>query len=192
MKIITRYLARKAYRVALGLWMCIFVSGLSGCTNDLQPLRTPIERLKFTSSPASSAGGVQQGLSVADYDPKYLENPAKLGLSEDQSKALGCDLGDRFDRGATLAYNFKDNQTRLALHLSLEGPKFSDPTRLELNSVLIRYTHKFSKPPSSNRREKCRFQSSFQGLLGSAYNEFFVRNSYTVWKELRNKLNLAK
>ncbi len=168
--------------------MCLLASGLSGCASNSQTQRTPIERLNFNNSSPANAGGVQQGLTVADYDPKSLENPAKLGLSEDQSKALGCNLGDRFDRGATLAYNFDDNQTRVALHLSLDGPKLSDPSRLGLNSVLLRYTHKFSKPPVS-KREKCRFQSSFQGLIGSAYNEFFIRNSFTVWKELRNKLN---
>src|SRR3989338_2517490 len=189
MKTLTRYLARKAHRVALGLGICILASGLSGCASNSQTPRTPIERLDFNNSSPASAGGVQQGLTIADYDPTYKDNPAKLGLSEDQSKALGCSLGDRFDRGATISYNFDDNQTQVALNLSIAGPKFSDPTRLEFNSVLLRYTHKFSKPPPS-KREKCRFQSSFQGLVGSAYNEFFVRNSYTVWKELRHKLNL--
>lgn len=168
--------------------MCLLASGLlSGCAKDPRSFRTPIERLDFNSS-ASSAGGVQQGLTLRDYDPKFAERRAQLGLSEDQSKALGCNIGDRFDRGATLAYNFSDNQSQLALNLSIEGPQFDDPGHFQFNSVLVRYTHKFSKPPASSRKEKCRFQSSFQGLLGSAYNEFFVRNTYTVWKELRNKL----
>lgn len=170
--------------------MCILATGLSGCADGSQTPRTPIERLDFSKpSSAAFAGGVQQGLSVPDYDPKYKEENVQLGLSEDQSRALGCNIGDRFDRGATLAYNFDDNQTRLALNLRLSGPKLSDPSRLEVNSVMLRYTHKFSKPPLS-KREKCRFQSSFQGLVGSAYNELFIRNTYTVWKELRNKLNL--
>ena len=188
MKTLTRYLARKANRVALGLWMCVLASGLSGCTGNSQTLRTPIERLNFDNTSPVAAGGVPQGLSVKDYDPQFRDAQAKLGLSEDQSKALGCSIGDRFDRGATLAYNFDDNQSRLALNLSVAGPKLSDPSRFELNSVVVRYTHKFSKPPPS-KREKCRFQSSFQGLVGSAYNELFIRNSFTVWKEIRNKLN---
>jgi hypothetical protein len=190
MKTITRYLADKAYRVALGLWICVLITGLSGCTHEPHPFRTPIERLDFTSAPTSE-GGVQQGLSQSDYDPKSKDYPEKLGLSESESKTLGCHFADRFDRGATLAYNFKDNQTRLALHLNLEGPSLGEPSNLHLNSVMVRYTYKFSKPPAS-RRDKCRFQSSFQGVLGSAYNELFIRNSYTVWKELRTKLNLTK
>lgn len=165
-------------------------SGLSGCSFATQPSRTPIERLDF-NSPSTMNGGVRQGLSVADYDPKSLDTPEKLGLSEDQAKALGCNIGDRFDRGATLVYNFKDEQSRMALHLNIRGPKFSDPSRMEFNSVMVRFTHEFSKPPET-KREKCRFQSSFQGLLGSGYNELFLRNNYTVWKELRKKLNLGK
>lgn len=190
MKTVMRYLARKANRVALGLWIGTMTLCLAGCSFDTQTPRTPIERLDFNASPAS-AGEVRQGLSVADYDPAALKNPAKLGLSEGQSKALGCDITDRFDNSAALAYNFKDNQTRLSLHLSVSGPSFSDPTNMEFNSVVLRYTHKFSKPPAS-QRDRCRFQSSFQGLIGSAYNEFFLRNNYTIWKELRHKFNLAK
>lgn len=187
MDTLTRYLARKADRVALGLWMCILASGLlSGCAKEPQSFRTPIERLDF-SAPASSTSGVQQGLLPRDYDPKTVEREEQLGLSESQSKALGCNIGDRFDRKSTLAYNFADQQTQLALNLSIDGPQLDDPGNFHVNSVYVRYTHKFSKPPQS-KREKCRFQSSFQGLVGSAYNEFFVRNTYTVWKELRNKL----
>ena len=187
MMTLTRYLARKADRVALGLWMCLLGPCLvTGCAKEPQSFRTPIERLDF-SSPASSTGGVQQGLRPLDYDPKTVERQEQLGLSEDQSRALGCKIGDRFDRKATLAYNFEDNQTQLALNLSIDGPQLDDPGNFHVNSVYVRYSHKFSKPPAG-RREKCRFQSSFQGLVGSAYNEFFVRNTYTVWKELRNKL----
>jgi hypothetical protein len=163
-------------------------SGLSGCSFVSQPSRTPIERLDFNGPPTSTSG-VQQGLSVSDYDPKSLDTPEKMGLSESQSKAMGCNIGDRFDRGAALVYNFKDNQTRLALHLNMNGPSFSDPSNLEFKSVMVRFTHKFSKP-LERKRDKCRIQSSFQGIIGSAYNELFIRNNYTVWQELRKKLNL--
>jgi hypothetical protein len=163
---------------------------VTGCSTAPQFDRKPIERLDFTS-PLAAASSVQQGLSIDEFTPQGNRNEAKLGLSEDATKALGCNLGDRFDSGAALAYNFDDRQSRLALHLSMDGPSFSDPSRLQVNSVMLRYTHQFSKPPQS-KREKCRFQSNFQGVVGSIYNEVFVRNNYTVWKELRNKLNLGK
>lgn len=166
--------------------MLTIATGLSGCGLSTQSNKTPIERLDF-SSPTALLGEVQQGLTVADYDPKSLENPAKVGLSETESKALGCSLRDRFDKSATLAYNFDNQQSRIALHLSMDGPSLDSPSQMELKSVLVRFTHKFSKPPEG-KREKCRFQSNFQGLIGSAYNEFFLRNNYTVWQEIRQKL----
>jgi hypothetical protein len=186
MTTVTRYLADKANRVALGLGILIMATGLSGCGFVSKTTKTPIERLDLSSS-SSTTGEVQQGLSVADYDPESLKNPAKVGLSSDESKQLGCKIRDRFDRGATLAYNFDNEQSRLSFHLGLNGPSLGDPTQMEFKSVLVRFTHKFSKPPES-KREKCRFQSNFQGLIGSAYNEFFIRNNFTVWQELRSKL----
>jgi hypothetical protein len=182
-------IARRLNWVALAVWMLGLAFLLCGCSTAPQSTRTPIDRLDFNTPLASSATSVTQGLSLADYAPEISKNPAKLGLSEDAAKSLGCNIKDRFDRDAALAYNFDDRQSRLALHLSLDGPSFSDPGRMELNSFMVRYTHKFSKPPQS-KKEKCRFESNFQGVLGSAYNEFFVRNNYTVWKESRLRLNL--
>ncbi len=191
MKTIARYLARKANRVAFGLWMCILATGLSGCTSPSQTPRTPIERLNFNDPSPTRADGVQQGLSPADYDPQYKESSPKLGLSEDEAKALGCDLGDRFDRGATLAYTFDDRKSRVALNLSLDGPSLSNPSRLQVNSVMIRFTHRFQKP-LLGKKEKCLMPSNFQGMIGSGYNEFFLRNNFTIWKDLRNRLNMAQ
>jgi hypothetical protein len=186
MNTVTRYLADKANRVALGLGILIMATGLSGCGFVSKTTKTPIERLDLSSS-SSMMGEVQQGLTAEYYDPESKKNPAKVGLSEDESKQLGCNIRDRFDRAATLAYNFDDQQSRVSLHLGLNGPSLGDPSQMEFKSVLVRFTHKFSKPPES-KREKCRFQSNFQGLIGSAYNEFFVRNNFTVWHELRSKL----
>jgi hypothetical protein len=184
-------IARRLNWVALAVWMLGLAFLLCGCSTAPQSTRTPIERLDFNTPLASSATSVEQGLSPSDYAPETAKNEAKLGLSEDAAKSLGCNIKDRFDRGAALAYNFDDRQSRLALHLSMEGPSFSDPTRLQLNSMMVRYTHQFSKPPQS-KKEKCRVESNFQGVVGSAYNEFFVRNNYTVWQEIRHRLNISK
>lgn len=109
----------------------------------------------------------------------------KLGLSREDSQALGCDIGDRFDRKALLAYNFSDQQSRLALHMNVEGPSFSDPGHFQLNSFAIRFTHKFQKP-AQRQKNLCLFPSGFQGLLGSSYHEFFIRNNYTVVDQLKD------
>jgi hypothetical protein len=159
---------------------------LNGCSYAPQFERTPIERLNF-DNPSAAANGVQQGLSLDGDTLTGNRNPLRLGLSESGAKALGCHMKDRIDRSAALAYDFDDHQTRLALNLSLNGPSFSDPSRLDFKSVMVRYTHKFSLPQES-RKEKCRFKANMQGVIGSAYNELFVRDNYTIWQELRTKL----
>lgn len=190
----TRYLTEKVNRVAFGLWMLLVATGLCSCSYLPQSTVTPIKNLDFTT-PQSGALTVAQGLDMSNFDTRdtnsTIKNIPKLGLTEDESKALGCGIGDRFERGATLAYNFKDEQNRLALNVGMSGPSFSDPTRIEFKNVILRFTHKFSKP-IPNKRDKCRFKSGFQGLVGSTYNDFFVRTNFTVWKDLRNRLNLAQ
>jgi hypothetical protein len=190
MKTLSRYLSRRVNRVALGLWMFVVATGLSGCSFAPQIAKTPIERLDFHTAP-SQESGVNQGLSEEDYDPKAKKNPAKLGLSADESKALGCSIADRFDRDAALAYNFSNQQSRLALHLDMRGGGLQDIGRMDVEAVMVRFTHKLQKS-SADKKQKCRFNSKVQGLVGSVYNEFFVRDNYTVWQELRHRLNISQ
>lgn len=173
---------------------CLALAGLAGCSfdfsSDYPPRASRISPLSkdFTSVVA----GVEQGRPIEELYPEAQDddNPVKkavrLGLSRDESKALGCSMGDRFDRGAALAYNFSDKQSRVALHLSLSGPSFSDPGRLEVDSVMVRFTHKFQKP-SRAQEKKCLFPSQVQGVIGSVYNEFFVRDTYTILDELKDR-----
>jgi hypothetical protein len=97
----------------------------------------------------------------------------------------GCSIKDRFDRSSTLAYNFSDGQSRMEFNVNARGPTLSDPGRFEFKGIGLRYTYKFQKIKS--RKERCRFESPVQGLIGSAYNEFYLRDSDTVWQELHAK-----
>jgi hypothetical protein len=89
----------------------------------------------------------------------------------------GCSLKDRFDRDAVLAYNFDDNQSRLSLHMATDGAS--------VERVGLRFTYKFQS--YKTRKERCRYQSHFQGLGGSIYNEFFLRQHNTVWDNIRDR-----
>lgn len=172
---------------------CLMLAGLTGCTFG------SVTHDTYFSAPEDSSGvivpaihGVEQGRIIEDFYPENLpENKKKkniihLGLSRDESKALGCDMGDRFDRGAALAYTFDNKKSRVSLHLSVDGPSFSDPSNLELNSFVLRFTHKFQKP-SKSEEKKCLFPSKVQGLFGSVYNEFFIRDKYTILDELKDR-----
>ncbi len=142
---------------------------------------------------APAIHAVEQGRSLEDFYPENIEQQkqkkdmVRLGLSRNESKTLGCDMGDRFDKSAALAYNFSNQKTRLSLHLSVDGPSLSNPSNLEFNSLLVRFTHKFQKP-SKSQQKKCQFPSQVQGLVGSIYNEFFVREKYTILDEVKFEL----
>ena len=97
----------------------------------------------------------------------------------------GCSIKDRFDRSSTLAYNFEDGKNRLEFNLDGKGPTFSDPGRLEFKGVGVRFVHKFQNIKSP--KERCRYESPVQGLVGSVYNEFYLRENDTVFQELHAK-----
>ncbi|HOO51040.1 MAG TPA: hypothetical protein PLK94_07120 [Alphaproteobacteria bacterium] len=192
----------KCFKLSLFLCTLILPLGLGGCsigTYSSASLFSQHEKGKaisgFKNDMLPAIAAVERGRSLDDFYPENSElnkkkNIIKLGLSKNESKALGCDIGDRFDSGAALAYNFTNQKSRLSLHLSVDGPSFSDPGNFEFNSVLVRFTHKFQKP-SKGEANNCLFPSQFQGLLGSTYNEIFIRDNYTILDELKDKgLNL--
>lgn len=191
MRIDMRNLAGRVHRVALGLWLLVTAFLVNGCSMATESAKPSIGRFDFQSS-FSEKGTMRQGVPVPNTPSIPTDNDTeKLGLSESESKALGCNIQDRFDRGATLAYTFDDRKSRVALNLSLDGPSLSNPSRLQVNSVMIRFTHRFQKP-LLGKKEKCLMPSNFQGMIGSGYNEFFLRNNFTIWKDLRNRLNMAQ
>lgn len=102
-----------------------------------------------------------------------------------------CRLKDRFDRDATLAYNFSDHQSRLALHLDLDGPNLGNPTRLEVEEVMLRFTHRFKAnrfKTDRPRKSFCLYDSHFQGIVGSVYNEIYMRDGKNAFDEAVDKL----
>lgn len=119
-----------------------------------------------------------QDLNLAQqHDRDVGERPALAA-----AMPAGCSISDRFDRKGVLAWNFSDNQSRLSLNMKIDGIGF---TGAEVEQVMLKFTYKFQ--PLKNRKERCRYPSGFQGLIGSGYNEFFLRQRDTVWDELRDK-----
>lgn len=118
-----------------------------------------------------SARDILIAASGIKIDSAETENFEK---SSDGKKS--CRIKDRFDRKAVLAYEWGEN--RLALHANgfdlggSEDATFKIQYRLRLQ-------------PEKTRVEKCRYKSSWQGLVGSGYNEFFLRENDTVYEEFR-------
>lgn len=148
--------------------------------------------LSLRNMDTTGSDEVQQGRPIEEFYPEAVTERKKsskmirLGMGRDEALALGCGMGDRFDSSAALAYNFDDQQSRISLHMSLDGPSLSNPANLEMNSVLVRFTYKFQKP-SKMEDARCLYPSHVQGLIGSTYNEFFVRTNYTILDELKDR-----
>ncbi len=172
-------------------------AGLSGCTiggNTSSPywISGHQNSLALRNMDTTGSDEVQQGRPIEEFYPETISERKKaskmirLGMGRDEALALGCGMGDRFDNSAALAYNFDDRQSRLSLHMSVDGPSISNPANLEMNSVLLRFTYKLQKP-SRSEEARCLYPSHVQGLIGSTYNEFFVRTNYTILDELKDR-----
>lgn len=86
-----------------------------------------------------------------------------------------CSLKARFDTGETVAYQWDGNK-RLGLDLDTRGPS--------VTRAYLRFKMAFN-PGKRDKPDKCLYQSNWQGLVGSGYNELFRRNDNTVWQEIR-------
>lgn len=178
---------RQLCRVIYGCGIITLGCGLSGCSYDLPFGLTDTAATPTPFAPVTTS--VEQGQPLDDFLPETQNATAtkkKLGLTADEAQALGCSIKDRFDRTAALAYIYNEERSRLSLHLGLEGPSFSDPDRFEVDHVMVRFTHKFGKL-SSKQKRKCLYPSHFQGIAGSVYNELVERENYTIWHELRER-----
>ncbi len=183
----------KKFRIAVCIMACGF---LSACSNDTRlmsfaPSPPPIPREDITTvemgrvspaeasvydvEPAAGSAGVLQKWDVP------AEAAPELGF-EQQKVPTECRLHDRFDRKALLAYEWGDNRLGFNVQgLNMAGGK--------VDGTMLSYRLRFSpdeRVAYKTKRERCRYQSGWQGLIGSGYHEFFVRENDTVMQGLRD------
>ena len=103
-------------------------------------------------------------------------NEQGFNKKPDDNKLKLCGFKDRFDRKAILAYEWE--RSRLAL--DVDGLSFGGS---DDQAIKIQYTLRLQ--PEKSKEQRCRFNSPWQGLIGSGYNELFVREQDTVYEELR-------
>lgn len=95
--------------------------------------------------------------------------------------APDCSVKDRFDRDALFAYEF-GTQGRNRVAFDVDGLNM-DSTEIEEVKISFTYRLQADRP----RKERCRYKSNYQGLIGSGYNEMVQRDSgHTVWHEIRD------
>ncbi len=181
---VQRFRVLPALLIWPGLALCALLT--SGCAG---PER---RSLSFDPPPESSWASTARPAGDLSFIPGKSEAillPGDTGEAQPMATLAmrGCSIKDRFDRSSTLAYHFNGGQERVELDVSAKGPSFSDPGRFEVKGVAIRFVHKFQNIKS--RKERCRFESPVQGLIGSAYNEIYMRQDDTIMHEL-NARNL--
>ncbi|MCB1782751.1 MAG: hypothetical protein KDI13_02035 [Alphaproteobacteria bacterium] len=131
------------------------------------------------------AGEVHRALIPSGIAALYPDVASGDGLSQDVSGGLGvtsaksngrCTIRDRFDNKSLLAYQWGRNR----VGLNVRGVHVGDA---QIQQVKIEYRLRLAA--EKTRREKCLYDRSWQGLMGSGYNEFFLRENDTVWEDLR-------
>ena len=114
----------------------------------------------------------------------YVQNDSQLirASYKGNTPKKNCRLKDRFDRGELIAYNFADGQSRVGLKVSSKGFKLKDAGNFEIQKVGLRFRYRFQD--IKKKRERCLYESAWQGLMGSGYNELYRRENDTVYQEL--------
>lgn len=132
--------------------------------------RDPITKIATQDMPAPANEPIALTAAGRLSGPEY-----KATLSARSQNAARCSIKDRFDRDEVLAYTWGDNR----LGMDVDGLSFSN---FEMEQVKLQYSLKLQ--PYKSRKERCRYPSQWQGLVGTGYNEMFVRETDTVWQEL--------
>jgi len=97
---------------------------------------------------------------------------------EEQKRVPGhCKVKDRFDRKELLAFEWGRNR----LGFDVDGIGYDS---VNIEQVQVQYRLRFQD--YKTKKERCRYASAFQGLIGSGYNELVARENDTVWQELRD------
>ncbi len=177
----TPYLKREGQNCSFNLFLCLSLATLSGCvtaqnTSPLAPFPPAID--------ASSAAQNQQL-----YTPHYFTEPPQNDALQDDvgievknsitpitpKQNSECSLKDRFDRKSILAYEWGRNK----ISLDIDGVNLKNSGN---RGVFIEY--KLNIHPEKTKEQRCRTASSWQGLVGSTYNEIFIRKDKKIWSEV--------
>ncbi len=98
------------------------------------------------------------------------ESAAALSAGE---KNKGCRVKDRLDRKASLSYQWGDNRLEFKLRgdVGLSGAEFKG----------VKFYYRLALQPKKDKKAHCRYDSRWQGVAGSLYNELFLREENTLY-----------
>ena len=135
-----------------------------------------LQTVTFLNGNAQTLVPQQSGPVDIGLDPMlYSDGP--LALSDDE-KPEKCMIHHRFDRDSVLAYEWD----RKRLDFDVDGLNMDGDG---IDAVKLEYTL-YLQPKKKDKRSHCRYKSQWQGLIGTGYNEFFIRKEDTFWDEIRS------
>lgn len=139
--------------------------------------RAPIAELNIATNATynpSSLDNIEpaagQGFVHEDTYPQEI--PSRTSALDSDKIPDGCNIKDRFDRTETIAYQWGQNRIGFT-HFGGINP----------DGGYLRYKLKFQ--PHQTSKERCKYKSSWQGLVGSTYNELYMRENNTVWDDVK-------
>ncbi len=172
----TPILKRKGQNYLFNLILYLSLLTLSGCitTEKTAPLAPSPPAKNITDSSSQ-----KQML----YQPYYFADPLqdkdttiKTTITTPVSPAKkDCRLKDKFDRKSVLAYEWGRNK----ISLDIDGINLKPSS-----TKAVRFEYKLRIQPEKTKKQRCRFPSNWQGLLGSSYNEIFIRKDKKLWADL--------
>jgi hypothetical protein len=133
----------------------------------------PQHLMAFTGQPIPFPSNIQ----LTDPGMPGQDSMEQMGFTSTQTEEKGCRIKDRFDRGALLAYQWGQNRVALnvkGINLDSDG----------IEGVKVQYTLKLQDHKS--HKERCKYDSHWQGIVGSSYNELFLRKEDTVWGQVHD------
>jgi len=110
---------------------------------------------------------VERVLHVQNNDAPVVDALSYKNSAREE-KPKNCSIKDRIDRDALIAYEWKRNR----LSMDVDGVGGGD-----MGMIM---TYKIRLQPEKTKKQKCRYNSSWQGMIGSGYNELMVREDDTL------------
>ncbi len=161
---------------------------MSGCKTTenyslLAPAPPSVNSYSFVQNFRSTETVVYQEISLLtpelQAEPLVMDNAQVLAVEGDNdivNSLSGCRIKDRFDRKALIAYEWGRSRVSVdvdGINLSGGGDR----------GVFLAY--KLRLQPEKTKAQRCRYNSNWQGLIGSGYHELVLREENTVWSEIK-------
>lgn len=188
-------------------FLCVSTLSLSGCitTDHSAPLAPPPEKISSpynqdfavakTENAQNADLAAEKDVAVSSQDlhlspmlqnlmaqgvvrhsSVMAETGDALSLNGSKKEKSNCRWKDRLDRDAVVAYEWSRNR----LSMDVDGVNMSGDGEY---GVYVEYRLRFQ--PEKKKKERCRYKSAWQGMVGTGYHEFFVREEDTVWQGIK-------